>query len=150
MFFRRHVNIHTKPFVCSKCISTDGTGKMVGFGSRGDLKRHMREKHSRSAWLERMVYKCHGHGCNRAFARKSNVKPHFERIHVPLGEVFDKKFVKEVVESKLPDGCFVSSRKRTGFEGVDADGFVVRRRLYRGGLKSISEDRVWLDGEREV
>ena len=72
---RRHTQIHTRPFHCTKCPSH--------FAEKRDLNRHMPVHQSKSA-AAKDRFECNVHDCDKTFGRKDNLLKHLKKIHRAL------------------------------------------------------------------
>jgi hypothetical protein len=64
-YYRQHQKCHSKPFKCEHCSKY--------FGSRGDLSRHIRNKHR----VGLAMFTCPVIECNFKTKRKDNLSQHF-------------------------------------------------------------------------
>ena len=79
-FFRKHMDKHTRPYVCN----LPGCEKIRGFTYSGGLSRHQREVH-RQHGGPTTSYMCPHSDCKRStgsgFSRKENLQEHLRRVH---------------------------------------------------------------------
>lgn len=83
MLYRKHIKMHTKPYVCKHC---DSSRTRKAFSTPNDLVRHTKSVHR--IGIE-TVWKCAFTGCQKThrdhqFDRRDNFSAHIKRRHPEL------------------------------------------------------------------